>query len=138
MSHICALVSFAISDRMQHPPAVEWKVSDSGSGGGPMERHSCCSRAGQDPGQNHYSSVPLHSPLSSIINYLFLSMFTLHATWQIFGQSSFWFKMNTSQIHDTKGGEASVQAGAGELACIAKNSMGTLSQTAGWVQTKYN
>lgn len=31
-------------------------------------------------------------------------------------QSLLWFKMNSSQINDTKGGEASVQAGAGELA----------------------
>lgn len=65
-------------------------------------------------------------------------MFTLHATWQIFGELSFWFKMNSSQIYDTKGGEASVQAGAGELARIAKNSMGTLSHADRWVQTKYN
>lgn len=51
-------------------------------------------------------------------------------------QSSLWFKMNASQINDTEGGETSVQAGAGELACIAKNFMGNLSHAARWVQTK--
>lgn len=53
-------------------------------------------------------------------------------------QSLLWFKMNSSQINDTKGEEALVQAGAGELARIKKNFMGNLSRTVRWVQTKYN
>ena len=136
-------VSSAFADRMQHPPAVEWKVSDSGPRQGPRRGNSCRSRAGPgSPAVTLQLSSTLLSPEQHNQLRVLVHIYSpCHiADFQKTGrqQSSLQFKTDPSQIHDTNGGEASVQAGAGELAHIVKNFMGNASHAARWVQTKDN
>lgn len=124
-------VSLAFADRKQHPPAAEWKVlADSGArGGGPWRGQSCHSGARSGPSALtlQLSSTPLspeqHNQLLVLVHiYSPCHMADFQKTSQ--QQSLLCFRMNSSQINDTKEGEASLQAQTGELAHTAKNFMG--------------